>query len=1278
MSPAELDAGGHCGIWLGQRAVRRDKSQSALTGRRGHDGQTREHQRSEEKTKIEGGGAGRKQEAGRRDFDGRRQLGRTRETLQMLRRGWVGRRDFDGGAHGRSFDGFEGRGGPRHATYYCTGGRQRELRGDDQERTRADRCALKLQRRKIHLEGLGMEGIQGQRRLIENPRRTPSALWVIPRMDNFWKLTGPSQKEIAAGLQTVHDARNHAVDAPAQVAVPNATNNDAVDILGQETPQILPKLWGKEAGETPAQDTRPDASNAAKNIQRPHSADQGPAPVDNRPKPRPLAKNRMNGGSNGPDLATDRFNLSHRTQLRQSQDRDSRCKQPTYDMVPAVEDDEEPEYKFDNMPNTGYSDSEDILTMEEDEGQDQYNPFGPHANYSSLPMRRAPTPDSDNERPHSHCHSIDSPPRHVERPGSEARGVSEERTHSRRQSFDSPTRRRPTPEYARGRSPVRSGHRPPFCDPPQRAHSSDSEGRTRSVFAGHSQQQARRSSSADARCGSPSQRPLCGPSPNSDNEPATASPCGRRRTRVSPLPPSSLPPSAGESDSDDSSDEYGKDRATKQWIRDKKLAVSRHLSPVSDEDDAEDMLDFERAIKENGFDDSEEVTTKKKAKSKSKSRAARETQTSSNAAGSSKAKVKVKSKTKAKEDAGEASGPRAASSKRGKGKGKAPVTNSYIQDDEDEDEAEGDHTLGPVPTKIRQRVHEAYEQFLKEVETITKDCGKLAATLHQVLGMSSIKTPRALSAWNVWQQYWAETCDKTQDTGSNLNAACQQALITACGIDDEFTADMIHNTDVVYRRLPWLKEWHDKFVAQAVVNYREKNGLKKKLQQEMKPVIQTAHMIQKTYGVHVWGFVIDYHGDASYVFGAGDEFKEMNIELRKRGMAAQALRPAEGLDTTKSGRNDFRHQWAKIMGIQLWNHCRKAGTLGEHESDPNKYQMKWGPKFLNIAFESKCRIRNYPAALEDERHIIGRRFELKKIRAETFKQFMPALTKANQQRTEDEDEDDNTTRRRYPWKNKEMCRSSLTWMGRHWYASDTVMHTTRSLAKERKKSEKEEKKKSKGRKEQGVRRPRSASQEDDRYEDSHPPRRREPSGGHREEYYPEDARRSPPPPTNTFREYYEADEKYSRSRSPRTQSSRLPNNDAANYRRFAAEPAPARVEFSQCTAEVSQLNPIHVDPAHRRNTQQHPGSTRAESQMGYREASSFCPPRAPAADTFPWTVKAKESRMDPPPRHRAESSHRRDDSAPLRRMDFMRENALIQRVMSFVHITYAYEHAFML
>jgi hypothetical protein len=85
--------------------------------------------------------------------------------------------------------------------------------------------------------------------------------------------------------------------------------------------------------------------------------------------------------------------------------------------------------------------------------------------------------------------------------------------------------------------------------------------------------------------------------------------------------------------------------------------------------------------------------------------------------------------------------------------------------------------------------------------------------------------------------------------------------------------------------------------------------------------------------------------------------------------------------------------------------------------------MKWGPKFLDIAFESKCRIRNYPAALEDEGHIIGRKFELKKVRAETFKQFMPALAKANRQRNKDDEDDDedDTVMEIVPWDN---CRSS--------------------------------------------------------------------------------------------------------------------------------------------------------------------------------------------------------------------------------------------------------------
>jgi hypothetical protein len=108
------------------------------------------------------------------------------------------------------------------------------------------------------------------------------------------------------------------------------------------------------------------------------------------------------------------------------------------------------------------------------------------------------------------------------------------------------------------------------------------------------------------------------------------------------------------------------------------------------------------------------------------------------------------------------------------------VTNRYMQDDDDDDGADGDHASGPVPTRIRQCVHDAYDKFIKEMDTIAKDCNKAPSTLHQLLGTSAIKTPRALSAWNVWQQYWAETRDKTQDGKSCIPSSPLRMLTLSC------------------------------------------------------------------------------------------------------------------------------------------------------------------------------------------------------------------------------------------------------------------------------------------------------------------------------------------------------------------------------------------------------------------------------------------------------------------------------------------------------------------
>jgi hypothetical protein len=85
-----------------------------------------------------------------------------------------------------------------------------------------------------------------------------------------------------------------------------------------------------------------------------------------------------------------------------------------------------------------------------------------------------------------------------------------------------------------------------------------------------------------------------------------------------------------------------------------------------------------------------------------------------------------------------------------------------------------------------------------------------------------------------------------------------------------------------------------------------------------------------------------------------------------------------------------------------------AGVISD-DVDANKFQMKWGVNFLDVAFESRCRIINYPSALEDVNLIIGTgNFALKSIKEETFKKFLPALLKSTGARgnAEKDDEDD--------------------------------------------------------------------------------------------------------------------------------------------------------------------------------------------------------------------------------------------------------------------------------
>jgi hypothetical protein len=58
--------------------------------------------------------------------------------------------------------------------------------------------------------------------------------------------------------------------------------------------------------------------------------------------------------------------------------------------------------------------------------------------------------------------------------------------------------------------------------------------------------------------------------------------------------------------------------------------------------------------------------------------------------------------------------------------------------------------------------------------------------------------------------------------------------------------------------------------------------------------------------------------------------------------------------------------------------------------------MRWNGRFLDVAFQSQCRIINYPKALQDTKQTIGSNsFDPKAFQVVTYKKFMPRLLKAN-------------------------------------------------------------------------------------------------------------------------------------------------------------------------------------------------------------------------------------------------------------------------------------------
>ncbi|KAJ6607285.1 hypothetical protein B0H10DRAFT_1956381 [Mycena sp. CBHHK59/15] len=800
---------------------------------------------------------------------------------------------------------------------------------------------------------------------------------------------------------------------------------------------------------------------------------------------------------------------------------------------------------------------------------------------------------------------------------------------------------------------------------------------------------------------------------------------GRRRTRSvgkSVEAQSVSPPASGqgrlESELSHSSDDYANEQAQKARVKIRRAAQGDVVSPSVEDEDEDDEREFEEEVERNGFEDEEvesngfedeedeqefdeEIEDERPvAKKVDKTKTAEK--------GGKKKSKKLAGAVEAESGSATAAGGGGRKT-RGKAKGKAKKVDNgrdsdcIVGDDGEEDgeddgkkDDEGDGNLrpGPIPAAVKERLYELYDEFTTAVDELARGCGKSSTTLHQILG-TIIKMPRGLNAWNMWQRYFAETTPKEQKylvKGGDYTKQVRTAFIAACRVGDDFPEEKLKDSNAVFKHLPWLLEWNKKVTRQAVIDIRESGKLKTKL--------RMATQMQDSFGVHVWGYVIDPEGQGSFVFGTGDDFKKMRalqlhnlnqqydsmIEMRKRGLAAHSI-PIQNLipHEHERPRDAFRRQFTSIIGGQLWAFCHVASTLSGQDVDKTRFQMKWNMKFIDAAWESKCHIVNYPAALQAANQIIGtQQFNLKKIKAATFERFISGLVKANRTRdANDDDDDDDDVMRIVAWEQDDIDLpldeqgDVAVVIDKEGVALVTVKQSEGYAKEVKKQAEKVERKKRK--KESGA----EVQRQDEKAKYAPPP----PGPRHREDN------------GDAYRQYegYTREDlqcPYRRSRSPsRAQSwrnyrrSRSPSCAGASrhyprtHSRSGSPPwAGASHDYRACAHSRLRSPPgagasDHYRPRHSRSrsparagsSRQYAGKYRDYSRGANSPPHARSPPRAPKSprQQEPWPRNDNACQWDdvppyPRPNGRVESS--RPTLAVLPRIDFSRVDAVAARV----------------
>ncbi|KAJ7076779.1 hypothetical protein C8R43DRAFT_1143617 [Mycena crocata] len=228
-------------------------------------------------------------------------------------------------------------------------------------------------------------------------------------------------------------------------------------------------------------------------------------------------------------------------------------------------------------------------------------------------------------------------------------------------------------------------------------------------------------------------------------------------------------------------------------------------------------------------------------------------------------------------------------------------------------------------------------------------------------------------------------------TAAEYNRLSQERYLRALA---ELPEDEHTDVTAIWAHLQWLRKWHDETMSSVTDNWRVTGKFRRKVRKAIAPILQICRQMHRQFGVHIWGYVIDTGSDASMVFGAGEEFK--NVQRSQKLDLNRTIKDMEHI----FGMEDQKTRGVKVFATQLLpselaqkdtdaarDNARKVfGKILAKQMVPRTIQlaktakMQWGDKLLDTAWKNQFRVINYPTSLANDSHLIGgRSFDVKKL-----------------------------------------------------------------------------------------------------------------------------------------------------------------------------------------------------------------------------------------------------------------------------------------------------------